>query len=123
MNTQREVARARKEITDRDQTATATAGETVGASALAPPFADESMMAYGRSSPLAGLEFKQARPIIKGSDLDLERHTRKFRAIIDRHALTRQAGVRPYDILVVFRRTLAPGSTRLKVYETEVLRP
>jgi hypothetical protein len=28
--------------------------------------------------------------------------------------------VRPYDVLVVFKQTLAPGSTHLKVYETEV---
>ncbi len=48
-------------------------------------------MAYGRRSPLAGLEFKQA--ITKDSDLDLERHMRELRATIDCHALTRQAGL------------------------------
>ncbi len=58
-------------------------------------------MAYGRSSPLVGLEFKQALPIIKCSDVDLDLHLRKFQAIIDCYALTRQAGAKPYDILVV----------------------
>ncbi len=81
------------------------------------------MMTHGRSSPLAGLEFKQALPIIKDSDLDLQRRMREFRAIIDRRALARQAGVRPYDILVVFKKTLAPGSTRLKVSRPRSRRP
>ena len=31
-------------------------------------------------------------------------------------------GVRPYDMLTVFRKTLAPGSTRLKVFDTVVKR-
>ncbi len=58
MKTLREVAQARKEIakTHAEQRATGRASETVGASALAPPLAEESMMAYGRNSPLAGLE-------------------------------------------------------------------
>jgi hypothetical protein len=30
--------------------------------------------------------------------------------------------VRPYDMLTVFRKTLAPGGTRLKVYDTVVKR-
>jgi hypothetical protein len=28
--------------------------------------------------------------------------------------------VRPYDLLVIFRRTLAPGSTRLKIYDNSI---
>ncbi len=52
--------------------------------------------------------------------MDLERHVREFRSIIDCYALMQQAGAKPYDILVAFKNTLAPGSTRLKVYETEI---
>ena len=34
-------------------------------------------------SPLAGLDFKQTLPTIKDSDLDLDRHLREFRGIVD----------------------------------------
>lgn len=71
-------------------------------------------------NPLAGQEFKQSLPVIKDSDLGLERHLLDFRAIVDCYALTRREGVRPYDLLVVFRRTLAAGSTRRKIYEKVV---
>ena len=33
-----------------------------------------------------------------------------------------ETGIRPYDVLTVFRKTLPPGSTRLKVYDTAVKR-
>ena len=79
-------------------------------------------MVASRGSPLAGLEFKQSLPVIKDTDLDLDKHLREFRAIVDCYALTRQQGVKPYDLLVVFKRTLASGSTRLKLYENEVLK-
>ena len=72
-------------------------------------------------SAIAGLEFKQNLPVIKDTDPDLEGHLREFQSIIDCHALGRQ-GVRPYDMLTVFRKTLAPGSTRLKVYDTAIKR-
>ena len=42
---------------------------------------------------------------------------REFHSLIDCHSFGKR-GVRPYDVLLVFRRTLAPGSTRLKVYDT-----
>ncbi len=74
------------------------------------------MLVASRGSPLASLEFKQSSPVIKDSDFEFDKHLRQFRAIVDCYALTRQEGVRFYDLLVVFKRTLAPGSTRLKIY-------
>ncbi len=58
-------------------------------------------------SPLAGLEFKQTLPVMKDSDLYLERHLRDLRGIVDLYAMNRKEGSRPYDLLVVFRWTLA----------------
>ena len=86
-----------------------------------PPSDEVAALVASRGSPLAGLGFKQSLPVIKDSDLDFEKHLREFRAIVDCYALTRQQGVRPYDLLVVFKRTLAPGSTRLKL-ENEIAR-
>ena len=34
--------------------------------------------------------------------------------------MNRKEGIRPYDLLVVFRKTLAAGSTRLKIYDNVV---
>ena len=73
-----------------------------------------------QGSPLAGLEFKQTLPVIKDSDLDFDRHLREFRSIVDCYALSRKEGIRPYDLLVVFRRTLAVGSTRIKIYDNMI---
>ena len=77
-------------------------------------------MTAHRGSPLAGLEFTQSLPVIEDSDLDLEKHLRDFRGIVDCYQLMRNEGIRPYDLLVVFKTTLAAGSTRLKIYDNEV---
>ena len=69
---------------------------------------------------MAGLEFKQTLPVIKDSDLDFDRHLREFRSIVDCYALNRREGVRPYDLLVVFRRTLAQGRRRMKIYDNVI---
>merc|ERR1712039_469663 len=62
-------------------------------------------------------------PVIKDTDTDLDRHIREFQSILDCHTMGRGGGgVRPYDALTVFRKTLAGGSTRLKVYDTVVRR-
>ena len=80
--------------------------------------ADEiSAITQRGGSPLAGLEFKQTLPVIKDSDLDFDRHMREFRGIVDCYAMNRKEGIRPYDLLVVFRRTLPANSTRLKIYD------
>ena len=73
---------------------------------------------YARGTSTAGLEFKQSLPVIQDSDLDFDRHLQEFRGIVDCYSLTKQQGVKPYDLLIVFKKTLAIGSTRLKVYET-----
>ena len=70
---------------------------------------------------IAGFEFKQCLPVIKDVDTDLDRHIREFQSLLDCHTFGKR-GVRPYDTLTVFRKTLAPGSTRLKVYDTEIKR-
>ena len=57
---------------------------------------------------IAGLEFKQNLPVIKDTDTDLDRHIREYQSILDCHTIGRK-GVRPYDMLTVFRKTLAPG--------------
>jgi hypothetical protein len=83
--------------------------------------ADEISVLVNRGgSPLAGLEFKQALPVINDSDLDFDRHMRELRSIVDCYAMKKSQGVRPYDLLVIFRRTLAPGGTRLKIYDNSI---
>ena len=72
-----------------------------------------------KMNAISGFEIKQNLPVIKDTDLDLDRHLSEFHSLIDCHSFGKR-GVRPYDVLQVFRRTLAPGSTRLKVYETTV---
>ena len=57
---------------------------------------------------IAGLEFKQSLPVIKDTDTDLDRHIREYQSILDCHTIGKK-GVRPYDMLTVFRKTLAPG--------------
>jgi len=59
--------------------------------------------------------------VIKDSDTDLDRHIREYQSILDCHTIGKK-GVRPYDMLTVFRKTLAAGGTRLKVYDTAVQR-
>ena len=39
---------------------------------------------------------------------------------MDCYALNRKEGIRPYDLLVVFRRTLAAASTRIKIYDNAI---
>ena len=85
-----------------------------------PSPADLAALTASRGSPLAGLEFKQSLPVIRDSDLDLEKHLREFRGIVDCYALTGNQGIRAYDLLVVFKKTLVAGSTRLKIYDSEV---
>lgn len=58
--------------------------------------------------------------MVKDSDLDFDKHMREFRSIVDCYALNKNQGVRPYDLLVIFRRTLAPGSMRLKIYDNAI---
>ena len=72
-----------------------------------------------KRNAISGFEVKQNLPVIKDDGLDLERHLREFHSLIDCHTFGKR-GVRPYDMLQVFCRTLAPGSTRLKVYDTVV---
>ena len=70
--------------------------------APAPPTASKggtvdevAALAQRGGSPLAGLEFKQTLPVIKDSDLDLDRHLREFRGIVVCYALSRKEGIRP----------------------------
>ena len=75
------------------------------------------MAVTDKMNAISGFEFKQSLPVIKDTDPDLDSHLREFHSLIDCHSFGKR-GVRPYDMLLVFRRTLAPGSTRLKVYDT-----
>ena len=81
----------------------------------------ESAEPVERVGAITGLEYKQNLPVIKDTDTNLERHVREFQSILDCHTVGKK-GVRPYAMLSVFRKTLAPGSTRLKVYDTVVNR-
>ena len=87
--------------------------------AAQPP--DDRAVATDRLNAIAGFEFKQSLPVIKDSDFDFERHVREFQSILDCHTFGRR-GIRPYDQLTVFRKTLPAGSVRLKVYDTAVKR-
>ena len=79
------------------------------------------MAVTGKTNAIAGFEFKQNLPVIKDTGPDLDRHIREFQSILDCHTFGKR-GVTPYDMLTVFRKTLAPGSTRLKVYDTALKR-
>ena len=62
--------------------------------------ADEISVLVNRGgSPLAGLEFKQALPVIKDYDLNFDRHMREFRSIVECFAMNKNHGVRPYEEL------------------------
>ena len=119
-----EVLKLLKKVQDQVDKKDQPPAETAAGSSVLPPpvsasYPMEAVAAmYTGGCSIAGLEFKQQLPVISDSDLDFERHLRDFRSIVDCYALTKRAGVRPYDLLVVFKRTLAAGSTRLKVYET-----
>ena len=82
---------------------------------------EDSYQQSDQIQALAGLEFKYNLPVIKDTDMDLERHIREYQSVLDCHA-TNKKGVRAYDRLTVFRKTLAPGSVRLKVYDTAISR-
>merc|ERR1712242_297076 len=69
----------------------------------------------------AGFKFEQSLPVIKDSDYDFERRVREFQSILDCHSFGRR-GIRPYDQLTLFRKTLPSGSVRLKVYDTAIKR-
>lgn len=60
-----------------------------------------------------GLEFKQQLPELKDSDTSMDRHAKEFQC----HAFGRK-GVRPVDVLHLFRKALAVGGKRLNVYRT-----
>ena len=70
-------------------------------------------------APLTGLDVKQNLPVIKDADPDIDKHVKEFQSVLDCQAVGRRK-VRPYDKLSLFRRTLAPGSVRLKIYDTLV---
>ena len=64
-----------------------------------PPLRNEEIAALmaSRGSPLAGLEFKQALPVIKDSDLDFERHLREgHRRLLRDDSQGRCPALRPF---------------------------
>ena len=66
---------------------------------------------------LTGIEFKQTLPVIRDADPDFDKHWRHVQSILDCHAFGRQ-GVRPLDVLILMKKTLAPSSSRLRTYQT-----
>ena len=68
---------------------------------------------------MTGLEFKQTLPVIKDCDTDFYRHWRNSKSILDCHSFGRKS-VRPYDILVLLKKILPAGSSRLPVYNNIV---
>lgn len=64
-----------------------------------------------------GLELKQQLPVITDSNPDMDKHIMEFQSILDCQTFGRKRD-RPIDVLHVFRKTLASGSTREKVYDT-----
>ena len=82
---------------------------------------DDTAQATDKLNAIAGFKFEQSLPVIRDSDYDFERHVREFQSILDCHSFGRR-GIRPYDQLTVFRKTLPSGSVRLKVYDTAIKR-
>ena len=72
---------------------------------------------------LSGIEFKQTIPVLKDTDVYFDKHWRNFTNIIDCHVTSKGGtteGVRPYDVLTLYKRCLPEGSTRLRLYSLAV---
>ena len=67
------------------------------------------------------MKFGQALPVIKDSDPDTEQHMRAIQSILDCQSFGKK-GARDLDKLVIFKRALATGSVRFKVYEAAIER-
>jgi len=67
---------------------------------------------------LTGLDFKVKPPLIQDSDPDLTRHLREFESVLQCHAYGRR-GIRPYDRLTLYKRTLQPNGIRQEIYDLE----
>ena len=74
-----------------------------------------------RFNAVSQFEMKQNVPILKDSDLDLEKHLTELHSLLDCHSYGNQV-IRPIDVLNIFRRSLAPGSIRLTLVDTEMSR-
>ena len=85
----------------------------------AQPTGSDEARADDKLNALTGIKFDQTLPVLKDSDVDFSRHWRNFKSIMDCHAYGRR-GVRPLDMLTVFRKTLPVGSVRLRAYDTHV---
>ncbi len=64
---------------------------------------------------LAGLKFDQTLPVLKDNDLDFEGHWLKLESILNCHGVGRQ-GVRPIDVLTLYRKCLQQGGTRSRMF-------
>ena len=83
------------------------------------PHGDEQVT--DKLNAITGIEFKQAMPVIKDADTNLQKLLNEFESILDCHAFGRKA-VRPIDRLALFRKCFPAGSTRLQVYDTQIRR-
>ena len=71
--------------------------------------ADDTAAANDKLNAIHGFKLEQSLPVIKDTDFDFDRHVREFQSILDCHTFGRR-GIRPYDQLTVFRKTLPAGS-------------
>ena len=72
-----------------------------------------------RTNALVGIKFETHVPILKDSDPDFDEHWNNFQNLIDCHAWGRK-GVRPWDVLTIYRKALPANSTRLKIYDNHM---
>ena len=82
-----------------------------------PPNSEERI--NDKLNALTGLEYKQTLPVIKDTDPDWDKRYRQFKSIIDCHAFGRR-GVRPYDVILLLRKTLPSTGPRIRVYNTVI---
>ena len=78
---------------------------------------EDSSRETDKVNALARLEFRQQLPQLNDSDVDFDKHWMQFQSILDCHSFGRK-GVRPMDVLLVYRKCLPIGSARLRIFNT-----
>ena len=76
---------------------------------------------FDKVNALVGVDMKLTIPVLKDSDTDFDRHWRQFQSILDCHNYGR-TGVRPLDVLALYRKAFPAGSIRLQIYDNVQVR-
>ena len=78
-------------------------------------------LAKGHQRTLAGIKFEQSIPILRDTSANFDKHWNEFQNILDCHCHGKDK-VRPYDTLIIYRKAIKEGSTRLRIFDTMMAR-